>query len=77
MFCKILQISVENTNFIKNRLQHNCFLVKNLRTPFNNNAGGVFLRQATITNLFKDVSAISFMHNQSLITCISYNDKLI
>ena len=41
-FLKILQISVENTcvagpqacNFIKKRLQHKCFPVNFLRTPF-------------------------------------------
>ena len=86
MFLKILQISVENTcvagsqacSFTKKRLQQKCFPVKFLRTLFSTEQlGWLLFKIRNSNNLFKDVSAISLTHNQSLITCNSHNDKLI
>ena len=86
MFLKSLQISVKNTfvagpqacNFIKKRVQQKRFPVKFLRTPFSTEQfRWLLFKIRNSNNLFKDVSAISLTHNQSLITCNSDNDKLI
>ena len=65
-------------NFVKKRPQHMCFSVKFLRTPFSTEQiRWMLFKISNLNNLFKDASAISLTHNQSLITCNSHNSKLI
>ena len=65
-------------NFIKKRIQHKCFPVKFLRTPFSTEQmRSLLFKIRNSNNLFQDISAISLTHNQSLITCNSQNNKLI
>ena len=64
--------------FLKNRLQHKWFPVKPLRAPFPiEQLRWLLFKISKSNNLFKDVSAISPTHNQSLITCSSHSEKLI
>ena len=65
-------------NCIKKRLQHKCFSVKFLGPSFSiEQLTWLLFKISNSNRLFKDASAISLRHNQSLITCNSHNDKLI
>ena len=86
MFLKSLQISLEKPcvagspacKFFEKRLQHKYFPVKLLRTLFSTeHLRWLIFKIRNSNNLFKDVSAISLTHSQSLITYNSHNDKLI
>ena len=69
---------LQPATLFKKRLQHNCFPVKLLRAPFSTEQLLSLLFKVSNSNtLFKDVSAISLTHSQSLITCNSHNNKLI
>ena len=89
MFLKVLQVLEKNTyvadpqvcNFIKKRLQHKCFPVKFLRTPFSTEQHRWLLfkisnssnSNKSVQRCFSDMSYAQ----PSLITCNSHNDKLI
>ena len=65
-------------NFFKKRLKHKYSPVQFLRTlSSTEQLRWLLFKIRNSNNLFKDVSAISLTHNQSLMTCNSDNDKLI
>ena len=68
----------EACNFVKERPQHKDVPLKFLRTHFSTEQlGWLLFKIKNSKNLFKDVSAISYTHNQSLSTCNSHNERLI
>ena len=81
-FCKfqwktpVLQ-ALRPANLLKRSSNKSVFFVKSIRTPFSTGQLRWLFKIRNSNNLFKDVSAISLTHNQSLITCNSHNDKLI
>ena len=67
---------LQPATLLKRDSSTSAFLQKLLRAPFSTQQL-LWLLFNISNSLFKDVSAISLIHSQSLITCNSHNDKLI